>query len=235
MAIGIVLGSLLIATFVGVVWNEQPRPAVALLVGALTFVLAGILVGFNSPGRTVAEPGIAGAVIGVAAATILAIQGTFPVGPGTFVLWFLAGAALAALGGWVGELMQGTIAGGRARGRIQWPWVIVGVVLGLVFNIYFVFVGRALFDLGSLGVLGSFSLSFIITGFFVGFFSPGVTLAEPAVAGLLLVAIDSGVTTFAFGAPMPLMTVAIGLVGAFMLALLGGWLGERVQEDTSRA
>ena len=26
MAIGIVVGSLLIATFVGVVWQEQPRP-----------------------------------------------------------------------------------------------------------------------------------------------------------------------------------------------------------------
>ncbi|MBT8336817.1 MAG: hypothetical protein KJO11_09450 [Gemmatimonadetes bacterium] len=235
MTIGIVVGSLLIATFVGVVWNEQPRPAIALLVGGLTFVLAGIFVGFNSPGKTVVEPGIAGAVIGLAAATILAALGTFPVTVGTFFQWILAGGVLAALGGWVGELMQGTIAGGEARGRIQWPWVVVGVVLGFVFNIYFVFVGRALFDLGALGLLGSFALSFLITGFFVGFFSPGVTLAEPAVAGLLLVIIDSGVTTFGFGAPMPMGTVLLGLVGAFFLALLGGWLGELVQEDTAPA
>ena len=235
MAIGVVVGSLLIATFVGVVWNEQPRPAVALLVGGLTFVLAGIFVGFNSPGKTVVEPGIAGAIIAVFAATILAALGAFPVSVGTYGTWVVAGAVFSALGGWVGELMQGTIGPDQSEFGIQWPWIVVGVVLGFVFNIYFVFVGRALFDLGPLGVLTSFGLSFLLTGFFVGFFSPGVTLVEPAIAGLALVVIDAVVTAFGFDAPMPIMTVAIGLVGAFFLALLGGWLGEFVQEDTARA
>jgi hypothetical protein len=235
VTIGVIVGALLIATFVGVVWNEQPRPAVALLVAGLTFVLAGIFVGFNSPGTTVVEPGIAGAIISLAAALILSSLDAFPVTVGLLATWLVAGGALSALGGWVGELMQGTVAGGARRGRIQWPWIVVGVVLGFVFNVYFVFVGRALFSLGSLGLLGSFALSFLLTGFFVGFFSPGVTLAEPAVAGLILVVLDSLVTAFWFGAPMPVLTVALGLVGAFLLGLLGGWFGELVQEETAQA
>ncbi|MDT8341140.1 MAG: hypothetical protein RQ751_06475 [Longimicrobiales bacterium] len=232
MAIGIVVGSLLIATFVGVVWQEQPRPGVALLVGGLTFVLAGIFVGFNSPGRTVVEPGVAGGIIAIAAASILSGLGVFPVGAPTVVLWLILGSLLAALGGWVGELMQGTFGGETQGKKIQWPWIVVGVVLGFVFNIYFVFVGRALFSLGAMGIMASFGLSFLLTGFFVGFFSPGVTLAEPAIAGVLLVAVNTVVTSMGFQAPFPLGAIVLGFIAAFCLALAGGWVGELVQEDT---
>lgn len=232
MAIGIVVGSLLIATFVGVVWQEQPRPGVALLVGGLTFVLAGIFVGFNSPGQTVVEPGVAGGIIAIAAASILSGLGVFPVGAPTVVLWLVVGSLLAALGGWVGELMQGTIGAETVGRKIQWPWIVVGVVLGFVFNIYFVFVGRALFELGSMGIMTSFGLSFLLTGFFVGFFSPGVTLAEPAIAGVFLVVANTAVASLGFHAPFPVGAIFLGFIGAFCLALAGGWVGELVQEDT---
>lgn len=234
MAIGIVVGSLLISTFVGVVWNEQPRPGVAFLIGGLTFVLAGIFVGFNSPGKTVVEPGVAGGIIALAAGTILSSMGIYPVGAGTLVVWLITGTILSAVGGWVGELMQGTIGSETARNKIQWPWIVVGVVLGFVFNVYFVFVGRALFGLDPVGIMISFGLSFLLSGFFVGFFSPGVTLAEPAIAGVLLVAMNAMVTVFGFQAPFPLAAILLGFVGAFCLALAGGWIGELVQEDNKR-
>lgn len=234
MAIGIVVGSLLIATFVGVVWQEQPRPAVALLIGGLTFVLAGIFVGFNSPGRTVVEPAVAGGIIAIAAASILSTIGVYPVGAPTVVLWLVTGTLLAGVGGWVGELMQGTIGAETIHHKISWPWIVVGVVLGFVFNSYFVFVGRALFNLNSMGIMASFGLSFLLTGFFVGFFSPGVTLAEPAIAGVLLVVINVAVSSLGFHAPFPLGAIVLGFVAAFALALAGGWLGELVQEDTRR-
>jgi hypothetical protein len=231
MTIGIVIGSLLISTFVGVVWEEQPRPGVALLIGGLTFVLAGIFVGFHSPGKTVVEPGVAGGIIALAAGTILSSMGVYPVGAATLVMWLVVGSVLSAMGGWVGELMQGTIGAETATKKLQWPWIVVGVVLGFVFNVYFVFVGRAIFGLDPVGIMVSFGLSFLLTGFFVGFFSPGVTLAEPAIAGVLLVAINATVTVFGFQAPFPLPAILLGFVGAFCLALAGGWVGELVQED----
>lgn len=234
MTIGLVVGTLLISTFVAVVWQEQPRPAVAFLVGGLTFVLAGIFVGFNSPGSTILEPALAGGVIALAASLILSFMGVYPASTATVVSWLVAGVVLSGAGGWVGELMQGTLGESAGTVRLKWSWIVVGVVLGFVLNTYFVFVGRALFQLSSMGILVSFLASFLVTGFFVGFFSPGVTLAEPAIAGVILVALDVAVSSLGFGAPFPIGAILLGFGSAFVLALAGGWLGEMMQAGERR-
>ncbi|MDH5589807.1 MAG: hypothetical protein OEZ37_07150, partial [Gemmatimonadota bacterium] len=62
---GVALGTVLITSLVAVVRNEPPRPDVAIVVGALTFALTGILAGYHSPGNTMAEAGVAGGILGI--------------------------------------------------------------------------------------------------------------------------------------------------------------------------
>ncbi len=228
MLLGVALGAILISSFTIIVWDEMPKPDVALLVGSLTFILTGIFVAYFSPGETILEPALAGIVLAALSGIILALAVDLEITIGLAAIGLPVGFVLALIGGWVGELLQGTLQAEEVSG-LQWPWIAVGIVIGVVLNSYFVFVGRALFGLSSLGVLGAFAASFLLTGFFVGVFSPGVTLLEPALAGLGLILVDTLVTIIGFDAPFPLMAVLIAFVGAFFLTLLGGWVGEVVQ------
>jgi len=104
-------------------------------------------------------------------------------------------------------------------------------VLGVVLNAYSVFVMNAVFDPPGLVLLASFCLSFVLAGAFVGYASPGVTILEPAVAALFIVAVDAALILIIFRAPFPFFWIVAGCTGGFFLALLGGFLGERIQGD----
>lgn len=226
VGLGVAVGAVLLSTLVPIVEHEAPRPDVAILIGALTFVLTGILVGYQSPGRTEPEAAIAGAILG--GLTLLMLRVAFDVSLSATRLGggLVLGSALAVVGGWVGEVLQGTLRTAGPTSGLQWPWIVVGTVLGLMLNCYAVFVVHALFDLSSLGVLVSFLASFVVAGFFVGYFSPGITILEPAVAALLMVAGDMLLSVVGFRAPFPMVAVALGMVAGFVLALAGGYGGE---------
>lgn len=211
MLVGVLLGAVLITTFVGLVWSELPRPNVSILVGGLTFILTGVFVAYFSPGETILEPALSGIVLAALTGIVLALVVGMELTPLLVGVGLPAGFLLAMLGGWVGELMQGTLRSSEATEGIQWPWIAVGIVLGAILNAYFVFGGRALVGFSPLGVLVAFSASFVIAGLFVGLFSPGVTLLEPALAGLGLVALDVVITRAGLGAPFPVQASAEGI------------------------
>lgn len=127
--------------------------------------------------------------------------------------------------------MQGTPESGTDRGLLSWPWILVGITLGLLLSTYGVFVGRALSGLQPLQILITYCVSFLITGFFVGFLSPGVTLIEPALAGGGLVPIDAVLAAVGFDAPFPAAGIGIAVIVALVLALPGGWVGEVLQRS----
>ncbi len=229
IVIGVFGGAILISSFVVIVWQELPSPNVAILVGGMTVGLTGMLVGYKSPGETLVEPAVAGLILTVTSAGILRFAVGLPITVAEFGIAAVLGSFLALGGGWVGEVLQGTLVVADTDVPIQWPWILVGISIGLILNVYFVFMGRALFGLSSLGVLVSFSISFLITGFFVGYFSPGVTLIEPALAGGGLILMDALLARIGFHAPFPALAVLIGIGGAVFIALVGGWLGERIQ------
>lgn len=225
VALGVVLGAALIATVVPIVEDIPPRPDVAVLVGALTFVLMGILVGYHSPGRTIREAAIAGGVLAVATPVVLRAAFGFVLPPSTTALGVVAGFGLSAAGGWVGELMQGTIDDGD-RESFQWAWVGAGTVLGVMLSIHSVFVLRSLMELTPLGTLLAFLASFFATAFVIAFFSPGSTILEPATAAALVIFIDAMLALAGFRAPFPFMAVAVAAVMGYAVALAGGYLGE---------
>ena len=223
--VGVVVGTALLATLVPIVRNVPPRPDVAILVGALTFALMGVLVSYNSPGDTALEAGLAGVILSfLTFVGIRFIEGFEPTMLRT-ALGFVGGITLAGLGGWGGEVLQGTYRTESVEG-LQWPWIGVGALLGVMLSVYAVFLPTALWGVGPWGVLGFFASSFFVAAFFVGYFSPGVTIIEPAIAAVLIMVIDAALASLGFRAPFPLPVVVIGMMGAFVIALGGGYLGE---------
>jgi len=225
VVIGVLLGGILIATLVPVVEATPPRPDVAILVGILTFALMGVLVAFHSPGRTIAEAAVAGALLGVLTPTVLRLGYGISLPPATVMLGFLSGISLSAVGGWVGEVLQGTIEDGD-RKVFQPVWVLVGTLLGVMLSVYAVFVPNALFVLTPFQTLLWFLSSFLVTAFVVAFFSPGATILEPATAAALVVLLDLELALAGFEAPFPLLAVMIAVGLGFLCGLIGGYLGE---------
>jgi hypothetical protein len=74
----------------------------------------------------------------------------------------------------------------------------------------------------------------VVTGFIVGVKSPGVTLREPAVAGLLVVILDWIFLRFVILlSSQTLLTryFIVGLIMGFLISLFGAWLGEKYQQS----
>jgi hypothetical protein len=141
---------------------------------------------------------------------------------------------MAMLGGWVGEMLQGTLEEAYDDRAVDWPWVFVSVIIGVTLSAYAVFLGRALFDLTTVQSLLVFAASFLVTGWIVGFSSPGVTMVEPAIAAGMLIIIDAGFIILWFDDLAASQTLLIGFGGGMVLALLGGWLGETHQRARDR-
>lgn len=236
VALGAILITLLMAIARGDLphTTQIPHTDTVIFVGVLAFVLTGILVGFTSPGRTIAEAGIAGLVLAIIGEAV-AIRTFEAVHPIWLILGIWGGFSLGLGGGWVGELLQGTLDDPDARrGKLQWPWVGAGVFLGVLLSSLFVVLGRAIFAIDGMGVLIGFSVSFLVTGFFVGVCSPGITLLEPALAGLGAILVDALVLAGGLGAFFPVLGILIAGMGAFVLALVGGWIGEVIQAGWHR-
>ena len=104
MLLGVVLGAILISSFTIIVWDELPRPNVAILVGSLTFILTGIFVAYFSPGETILEPALAGIVLAAASGIILAVTVGLEITVGLTLIGLPSGFALGMVGGWVGPV-----------------------------------------------------------------------------------------------------------------------------------
>ena len=115
------------------------------------------------------------------------------------------------------------------RAALEWKWVIVGVVVGVVIaGASFVVVAPYFHSMPiqSLVLLSGF----VVTGAIVGYMSPGVTIKEASVAGglvALLMIIFLYASEQALGQDMirNLLLLALG----FGLSWIGAWVGEKLQ------
>jgi len=138
------------------------------------------------------------------------------------LLWVTIGAAIiialnlvlkAVLQGPIGDsLVTSEVDGQQVVAFSTMTWVYVGVI-----------------------ALGSFPLGGIV----IGYLSPGETIREPALACTIAVLANSiwdyvqvsADPAFAVGGW--LVGIVIVMVLAFVLGLAGGWLGEKLQGDTT--
>ena len=234
VGVGVIFGAIVIAVFINVVDRYLDRPAVDGLVGSLTVLLVGILVGAASRGETLREAAVAGLMLAVLTIAIVAFQMRIAV---PTIVW-LAGPfwalILALAGGYVGEMLQGTLDEAHVDRPIDWPWVFVSIAIGFTLSTYAVFVTRALLPPSPSQDLFVFTAAFFATGLIVGFFSPGMTMIEPAIAAAGLVIAHSGFVLVYFDPPPEIGSLLLVFAAGTLLALAGGWLGETLQKSLGK-
>ena len=121
--------------------------------------------------------------------------------------------------------------------EVRWLWVVVGVAFIYGSQLLLAGVDRA-FGAGLEPLvfhqalfLGFTLFSFFLGGFVVGLLSPGRTIVEPPLAALGASFLDAAfppLSAVQAAAGVWLLIVTTG----FVLALLGGWMGERLPTPT---
>ncbi len=233
---GVVIGTLLCVVLHQMVAQTFHIPLIPTFMSLLGFVVMGIIIGYKSPGFTIKEPAIGGVVTILVVGYVLSFWFDYDFTVLEQVLAPLVGLILGVIGGWVGEQIQVTPEEAAKElaeeqiGVTQWGWVLAGTVVAFILNAFFVIGGFALLKFGVTGILLALATSFLIAGFIVGYFSPGVTIKEAAYAGALSVVLNAG---FLLSSGLMMMEeisyAIIGLVGGFILSLVGGLLGEKAQ------
>lgn len=115
---------------------------------------------------------------------------------------------------------------------IEWFWVIAGSVVGLLLIGLLVFMSSVKFHNPAIPYLIG-GLAYIITGMILGHYSPGHTVKEAAIAGLLIPVV--GITMIKLNLVQTHIEtinifLTIGLVvGGIILTELGGWIGEELE------
>jgi hypothetical protein len=206
--------------------------ALVMLVG---FIVTGTIIGYFSPGITINEASVGGALVMVIMlCTLYATKVEFLFSAAINLLLLILGVGFSWVGGWAGEKLQGNdVSAEEAKNqKFLWKWVLVGVIVGFALNVLFVFLLSTLFltHLFKFAFAG-FIVSFVVTGFIVGFKSPGITLKEPAIAGLLAVILDWIFLKFMISLRVPGMYLTVGLILGCMISFFGAWLGEKYQQS----
>ncbi|MEX0602311.1 MAG: hypothetical protein WD295_03150 [Bacteroidota bacterium] len=119
--------------------------------------------------------------------------------------------------------------GSTQPGGLEWKWVIVGVVVGLVIVGVSFFIVIPTFNSIPIQALVML-MGFVAMGAVVGYFSPGVTIKEPSIAGgivavlmLILLSLSGRELADDIGRN------GLGLVFGIAFAWVGAWMGEKLQ------
>lgn len=235
--IGVVAGTILCLALHQMIAQTFHIPLIPTFMSLMGFVVMGIIIGYKSPGYTIKEPAMGGAITLMLVGIILAAGFDYNFTLTEKLLAPIVGFILGLVGGWVGEQMQVTpeeaakeLAEQKAGKKLQWGWIIAGTVVAFTLTAFFVIGGFALLKFSVTGILGALGLSFLISGILVGYFSPGVTINEAAISGALSVVLN-GIFLYSFNLLMAdeFMYIVYGLIIGFVLSLIGGWLGEKIQ------
>lgn len=233
IGIGTVIGVVLTTFLFQIMSDTFNSFYIPLFIGLLSYVIMGIIIGYKSPGYTLKEPAIAGVFAVIITIAILHYVFDYSPPEGQMIAAPFLAFVLALVGGWVGEELQGSherAAETKKVGGFEWAWVITGTVIGFILNNIFVYGLFALLRFGVAGILISLGASFIVAGIIVGYKSPGVTIKEAALAGVLGVIINFFFIYYGFGAMFDMQFLIIGLAGGFILSFVGGWVGEEMQK-----
>jgi hypothetical protein len=124
-------------------------------------------------------------------------------------------------------------------------WIIIGA--GIICAIHFIIhpaaamaIGGFLVDTLGMGLDSSLHvyralvalLSFIVGGFLIGWWSPGTTIKEPAIAGVIAACVNNLRDYFIWPEQYSVVGAIVALVVGFGAAWAGAWLGEKFQGDS---
>ena len=238
--VAIVIGFLLVlglTFYTGSNFASPLLPFMAILAG---FIVTGLLVGFMSKGETISEPGIASVGVGLLSYFIIPAFNfhCFVLLPAETVstnllLVMLNGIILTFMGAWAGEKLQGTYENDKkSESTTEWAYIIAGSVLGITLSM--LLANLIVIIAGAASVYLFFALLFGLglTGFVIGLRSPGVTIREATIAGIVTIIFNLDIfkitldpDTFFLDKQVIILSLAVGIAISF----LGGYFGEKVQ------
>lgn len=236
--IGALVGIVIVGASYYVTEQTFHNIQIQILVMLVGCAVTGAVVGYFSPGVTIKEAAIGGTIVVLAMAGFLyAVDAAVAKNVGINVLLIVLGIPVSWVGGWAGENLQGSevnLDEELKSNKIQWKWVITSVVVGFALNVLFVFLPSKIFNIDLNVALVAFLVSFVIAGFIVGYKSPGVTIKEPAFAGIVAVILEWLFLEFALQLPIAVPYLVTGLALGFLFTLIGAWLGEKYQDATGK-
>lgn len=236
----IIVGLIFVGASYFIVAPNLHSPEVQVLVMLVGFLAMGAIIGYFSPGITIKESTIGGAIVLIIMLILLLLVKAEDIHQTVIldILLLLMGISFSWIGGWVGEQLQGGIEeeSRETQKGFQWRWVIIGVIVGFALINFVVFVIGALIvtHIMKTAFIG-FVVSLVVTGFIVGLHSPGETIKEPAIAGIIAVLLDWFFIDVIVKLHVPWSYLVTGIIMGFLLTLFGGWLGEKYQESTTKA
>lgn len=227
---GVVVGAIVMGVIVGVTARGFHNFFIPSLIACTGFVVTGIIVGYYSPGVTIREAAVGGAILAVLLLVSLLTVFGHRMSVVQTIITLVFGYLLSLVGAWVGERLQEDRAESARGGRgMQWRWVFIGSIVAVVLNSLGVFGLAPLLNYNLTAVFITFLVTFVIAGYIVGYFSPGVTIKEAALAGLITIIVDWALVEFGLEIPVPLSSMLFAMTAGFLLTMLGAWLGERLQ------
>ena len=235
---GSILGIFLTAiAYFGVVseFNSAPIQFVSL---ATAYIFAGLFSGYVSDGQVFKEIGIDGAIVTVVTLFfILAFPGRIELSQSTLLFGIVGSIILTYIGAWAGENMQQDpelMNNETEIGGFRWNWVVVGFVLGFGLNVLFSIILAPIYTKDLTISFYMFMLSTFLTGCITAWYSPGVTIKEPALAGILAVLLEWILIEFVLEISLTAVVLVIGLAIGFILTLSGAFLGEKLQKMSNK-
>jgi hypothetical protein len=211
-------------------FSALPFPLIAVLSG---FVVTGIVEGILSKGVTILEPAIGAVLVGVVLFIVLPqmhLRGFQDLDSAVLIVVLINGVVLSALGGWVGEKLQGTLDDDiPEESSIDWGWVLCGAALGTTITMLFASSLVVILGYHLSNHFLAFFFGLFIAGLIIGLRSPGIAVKEAGVAGFLAVVLNIDIVCVALGM-LDIMTILGGLFLGMIVSLAGGWAGEKIQE-----
>ncbi|MCS6808805.1 MAG: hypothetical protein RML40_09025 [Bacteroidota bacterium] len=226
--------TLFLAYISGSSFSALPFPIIAILSG---FVVTGIVEGLLSRGVTILEPAIGAILVSIVLFIVLPlmnIRGFQDLNYTILTIMLINGIILSALGGWVGEKLQGTLDEDNSDSSpIDWGWVLCGAALATTITMLCASSLVVILGYHLSNHFIAFFLGLFVAGLIIGLRSPGIAITEAGMAGFIAVVINIDIVSLVLGM-LDVVTVVGGIVLGILTTFFGGWVGETLQASRQR-
>jgi hypothetical protein len=221
----------------GMYYEEPLFPILSMISG---FAATGFIIGIISKDVTIAEPGLGSILVaGISyfVITSLDLPGFEILTDTDWLIVLLNSVIFTFIGAWLGEKLQhGDLAAAAADSKIDGGWIVAGALLSVFISLILLNISVMIFGPTPSKFFIPFFIAMLVSGFFNALRSPGKTIIESAIAGIIAftVLIDIIRVAVAEGDDVPIEIIAGGIAAALIFSYIGGYIGEEVQSMKSK-
>ncbi|TAL69976.1 MAG: hypothetical protein EPN82_04995 [Bacteroidetes bacterium] len=246
---GFNLKSLLVSIVVGIIvvlffsWASGSRfdtslfPVLAMLTG---FIITGFIIAIITKGVTIIEPALGSIIVASITYFILPtlkIKGFAEINQDSdWIIILMNAVVLTFLGAWLGEMFQHgelTKEDNKAL-SFNWGWVFAGTIFGILISIIIAIVVNLIVGNEPFYFIIPFFIGLFFTGIMVGLKSPGITIKEAGLSGFLTITILISIVRLTLVTEIEFEYIILGLVLGYVVAMLGGLAGEKIQSGKEK-